>query len=115
MFLRQVALHVINQIDQLSASFFSFDEEERDYRFRFQGVKCTLSKFRRSASGVRPSWLHWQLTTSDETNELTESVDFWLAHPNQGDPEVNRAAFKRAVEKYRNDPSAVMAQIDLQE
>ena len=113
-FLRRIALHLIEHIDDIKVCFFVFDDQEHELPFKFQGVDCQLNKYRRSSPRVRPPYIHWAVSTTKDGVRFGNSADFWLLNPHVGDPEVNRAAFKRALERFRNQPSVVLVEIDLQ-
>ncbi|TBU36266.1 hypothetical protein BD309DRAFT_769082 [Dichomitus squalens] len=113
--IKEIAGHLAGLVDQLPLIYVTFDAREANFRFDFGDIGCALHKHPRSAQTIRPPWLHYELTTARGGSRHADPVPIWLKNPSGQDPERNRAALRRALELFRDTPTAVMVQVNVED
>ena len=111
--LKKIAGVIVDNVDELSESFVTLDEKVDRFAFKYGDIKCELVRYPRSAPAVQPPWIKCKLVTTIEDVAYAEAVQIWVLNPSKDSTTDNRKALKKALEKYRDSPNAVMGQFDL--
>ena len=110
--LKKIANEAINRIDDFPLPLVTFDDSSPHFEYEYEGIRCVLHKVFRSARSLKPPSIYYTLSTFVGDKQYQKPVQFWVLHPSM-DPEVNRKALGKALEKYRDQPTAALGQFDL--
>ncbi|TBU55747.1 hypothetical protein BD310DRAFT_950557 [Dichomitus squalens] len=102
--LKHIAGHIVGMVDELPEVFVTYDARtSRTGKFRVGQIDCVFIKL--PASGKHHGLV--QISTT-----YAAPVPIWVLNPSPN-TQLNREGLKRALERYRDSPTAVMAQYDL--
>ena len=113
--LKDIAGNVFEQVDQLEPSFFTFDYTTVTKSFTYGGMDCLFQKHPASSATIHPPYIHYVLKAMRGKKKYGPEVGFWVLHPSRVNLDVNRAALKKALAKYRDQLTATSGQVDLAE
>ncbi|TBU36831.1 hypothetical protein BD309DRAFT_984686 [Dichomitus squalens] len=113
--IRQIAGLLAGLVDSLEQSFVTFDPESPDpFQFTFGDIRCFFRKYPGSEQTI-PPWIVYQLTTFEGQKEHAPKVNIWVKNPSYDNSKLNRAALKKALEKIRDTPAIVTAEVNVQD
>ncbi|TBU36439.1 hypothetical protein BD309DRAFT_1024325 [Dichomitus squalens] len=106
--LKHIAGHIVGMVDELPEVFVTYDARtSRTGKFRVGQINCVFIKLPGSTQTVHPPWINYEISTT-----YAAPVPIWVLNPSPN-TQLNREGLKRALERYRDSPTTVMAQYDL--